>query len=69
MKNRIPKKNSIDGANLPDARLEELLDRCIISVKYIRSRRKKKEHNGTKVRESAGAPATTGSIHAQREQL
>ena len=53
MKKRIPKKNSIDGENLPDSRLEELLDRCIISVKDIRSRSKKKEHNGTKVKESA----------------
>ena len=35
MKKRISKKNSIDGENLPDSRLEELLDRCIISVKDI----------------------------------
>ena len=32
---KIPKKNSIDGVNLPDSRLVELLDRCKISVKDI----------------------------------
>lgn len=46
MKKKIPKKNSIDGANLPDSRLVELLDRCIISVKDIKSK-KKKDRNGT----------------------
>ena len=34
--------------NLPDSRLVELLDRCIISVKDIKRRTKKKENNGTK---------------------
>ena len=48
MKKKIPKKNSIDGTNLPDSRLVELLDRCVISVKDIRIRTKKKEDNGTK---------------------
>jgi hypothetical protein len=48
MKKKTPKKNSIDGSNLPDSRLVELLDRCIISVKDIKSRTKKKENNGTK---------------------
>ena len=69
MKKRIPKKNSIDGTNFPDSRLEELLDRCVISIKDFRSRRKKKEHNGTKVIESAGAPTTSGGIHAQKGLL
>ena len=31
------KKNSIDGVNLPDSRLVELLDRCAISVKDVRT--------------------------------
>ena len=38
----------IDGTNLPDSRLVELLDRCVISVKDIKCRTKKKEQNGTK---------------------
>ena len=49
MKKKTPKKNSIDGANLPDSRLVELLDRCIISVKDIKCRKKKKEKNGTEI--------------------
>ena len=49
MKKKIPKKNSIDGANLPDSRLVELLDRCIISVKDIKRKKKKKEQNGTEI--------------------
>ena len=48
MKKKTPKKNSIDGMNLPDSRLVELLDRCIISVKDIKRRTKKKEQDGTK---------------------
>ena len=47
MKKKTPKKNSIDGTNLPDSRLVELLDRCIISVKDIKRRTKKKEQDGT----------------------
>ena len=47
MKKKVPKKNSIDGANLPDSRLVELLDRCIIAVKDIKCKKKKKEKNGT----------------------
>ena len=47
MKKKTPKKNSIDGTNLPDSRLVELLDRCIISVKDIKCKKKKKEKNGT----------------------
>ena len=47
MKKKTPKKNSIDGANLPDSRLVELLDRCIISVKDIKRKKKKKEQDGT----------------------
>lgn len=35
------KKNSIDGVNLPDSRLVELLDRCAISVKDVRTDIKK----------------------------
>ena len=42
MKKKTPKKNSIDGSNLPDSRLVELLDRCAISVKDIKVRTKKK---------------------------
>ena len=49
MKKKIPKKNSIDGANLPDSRLVELLDRCIISVKDIKRKKKKEEQNGTEI--------------------
>ena len=48
MKKKNSKKNSIDGVNLPDSRLVELLDRCIISIKDIKRRTKKKEQNGTK---------------------
>ena len=48
MKKKNSKKNSIDGVNLPDSRLVELLDRCIISVKDIKRRTKKKEQDGTK---------------------
>jgi hypothetical protein len=48
MKKKTPKKNSIDGSNLPDSRLVELLDRCAISVKDIKVRTKKKEQNGKK---------------------
>ena len=47
MKKKTPKKNSIDGANLPDSRLVELLDRCAISVKDIKVK-KKKDQNGKK---------------------
>ena len=47
MKKKTPKKNSIDGVNLPDSRLVELLDRCIISVKDIKRKKKKKEQDGT----------------------
>lgn len=36
------KKNSIDGTNLPDSRLVELLDRCAISVKDIETNKKSK---------------------------
>lgn len=36
------KKNSIDGTNLPDSRLVELLDRCAISVKDIETNKKNK---------------------------
>lgn len=46
MKKKNPKKNSIDGTNLPDSRLVELLDRCIISVKDIKCKIKKKKHDG-----------------------
>lgn len=48
MKKKTPKKNSIDGSNLPDSRLVELLDRCAISVKDIKDRTKKKDLNGKK---------------------
>ena len=48
MKKKTPKKNSIDGANLPDSRLVELLDRCAISVKDIKVKTKKKEQKGKK---------------------
>ena len=37
------KKNSIDGVNLPDSRLVELLDRCAISVKGIEDTKKQKQ--------------------------
>lgn len=40
------KKNSIDGANLPDSRLVELLDRCVISVKDIAQKTKNKKKDG-----------------------
>ena len=48
MKKKTSKKNSIDGANLPDSRLVELLDWCVISVKGIKSKSKKKDQNGKK---------------------
>ena len=48
MKKKTSKKNSIDGENLPDSRLVELLDRCVISVKGINSKSKKKDQNGKK---------------------
>lgn len=40
-KNR--RKNSIDGVNLPDSRLAELLDRCVISIKDVKKHSKKKK--------------------------
>ena len=43
---KIPKKNSIDGSNLPDSKIAELLDRCAISVKGIKSKTKKKKKDG-----------------------
>ena len=43
MAKKTPKKNSIDGTNLPDSRLVELLDRCVISVKDIKRKTKKKQ--------------------------
>ncbi len=43
---KIPKKNSIDGENLPDSRLVELLDRCVISVKGITKKTKNKKKDG-----------------------
>lgn len=48
MKKKTSKKNSIDGENLPDSRLVELLDRCVISVKGIKSKPMKKDKNGKK---------------------
>lgn len=42
------KKNSIDGANLPDSRLVELLDRCVISVKGIVRKTKRQRKDGEK---------------------
>lgn len=55
MRKRTPKKNSIDGVNLPDSRLVELLDRCVISVKDITNKKKNdgqnsKEDGRTKVK-------------------
>ena len=47
-KKKFPKKNSIDGSNLPDSRLVELLDRCAISVKDIGKKTKKKTNNEDK---------------------
>jgi hypothetical protein len=44
---KTPKKNSIDGDHLPDSRLVELLDRCAISVKGIKTQNKKKKKDGT----------------------
>lgn len=44
------KKNSIDGTNLPDSRLVELLDRCAISVKDIEKNSKKQKQDGKKRR-------------------
>ena len=49
MKKKVPKKNSIDGTNLPDSRLVELLDRCIISVKDIKRKTKKNKKDGTEI--------------------
>ena len=46
MKKKTPKKNSIDGSNLPDSKIAELLDRCAISVKGIKSKTKKKKKDG-----------------------
>ena len=48
---KIPKKNSIDGSNLPDSKLAELLDRCAISVKGIKSKTKKKKKDGKQERD------------------
>ena len=42
------KKISIDGVNLPDSRLVELLDRCAISVKGIEENTKKQKQDGKK---------------------
>lgn len=42
------KKNSIDGAGLPDSRLVELLDRCAISVKDIKTDSKQQKQDGKK---------------------
>ena len=42
------KKNSIDGVNLPDSRLVELMDKCAISVKDIEKRTKKQKQDGKK---------------------
>ena len=42
------KKNSIDGVNLPDSRLVELLDRCAIYVKGIEENTKKQKQDGKK---------------------
>ena len=49
MKKKVPKKNSIDGTNLPDSRLVELLDRCIISVKDIKRKTKMNKQDGTEI--------------------
>ena len=43
---KIPKKYSIDGENLPDSRLVELLDRCVISVKHVTKTPKNKKKDG-----------------------
>ena len=40
---RPPKKNSVDGVNLPDSRLVELLDKCEISVLDIFKKKSKKK--------------------------
>ena len=76
MKKKIPKKNSIDGTNLPDSCLVELLDRCIISVKDIKRRTKKKEQDGTEnPTERTEHPtrpfgaAVAGGFYAQQGQL
>lgn len=45
---KIHKKNSIDGVNLPDSRLVELLDRCVITVKGVKSKTKKKDEEKRK---------------------
>ena len=39
-------KNSIDGVNLPDSRLVELLDKCEISIKDFLKNKKKDKNNG-----------------------
>ena len=44
--NTMAKKNSIDGHDLPDHRISELLKRAEISVKEIVSNPKKKKNNG-----------------------
>ena len=43
---KTSKKNSIAGENLPDSRLVELLDRCVISVKGISKKTKNKKKDG-----------------------
>ena len=40
---RPPKKNSVDGVNLLDSRLVELLDKCEISVLDIFKKKNKKK--------------------------
>lgn len=39
-------KNSIDGVNLPDSRLVELLDKFEISIKDFLKNKKKDKNNG-----------------------
>ena len=48
MKRKTSKKNRKDEEDLPDSRLVELLDKCVISVKGIKSKSKKKDQNGKK---------------------
>lgn len=43
---KIPKKNSIDGTNLTDSKIAELLDRCVISVRGIKGKSKKRKKDG-----------------------
>ena len=76
MKKKIPKKNSIDGTNLPDSCLVELLDRCIISIKDIKRKTKKKKQDGTEnPTERTDLPTepvgttVAGGIYAQQGQL